>query len=82
MTDEKIIITPAKIHRIMKSLQIARVSQGTGDVLAKYINELIETTTKEAHVLTQHAGRTTISEKDMILAIQQKCPDFTFETKE
>lgn len=82
MTEEKIFISPAKVHKMMKSFGIARVSKGTAEVLAKYLNEIAETATEESFVLTQHAGRTTISEKDMLLAIQQKNPDFTFDLKE
>lgn len=84
MTNEsdKTVIATAKIHRMLKELGIARISKEASVVLSKYINELVGELGQKAFKYTQAGARATVSDKDMLSAVKDKCPDFTFEITE
>lgn len=79
MTEEKITIPVNKIHKMIKSTEgIERCPKKTAEVLGVYLDEMVDILAKKALTFAQNSGRGTIAPKDMILAIQQVKPDFTY----
>ncbi|MCB9362727.1 histone family protein [Candidatus Woesearchaeota archaeon] len=60
----------APFERILKNNGARRVSQGAALALRKMTQEHGESIIKEAQMYAEHAGRRTITEKDIRLAVK------------
>ncbi|MFW9967654.1 MAG: histone family protein [Candidatus Thorarchaeota archaeon] len=65
------IIPVAPIDRLIRRAGAGRVSDKGAERLAQILEEIGENLAKRAFELTEHAGRKTITEKDMDLAYKQ-----------
>lgn len=63
------ILPLATVERIIRSSGAERVSEGAGIELAKILEEFGLVISKEAIELAKHAGRTTVKEEDIKLAV-------------
>lgn len=82
MTEEKITIPVNKIHKMIKQSGVERCPKKTAEVLGAYLDDTVEVLAKKALSFAQNAGRNTIAPKDMVLAVQQVKPDFTYTLTE
>lgn len=79
MTEEKITIPVNKIHKMIKATEgVERCPKKSAEVLGAYLDGMVEVLAQKALSFAQNAGRGTIAPKDMVLAIQQVKPDFTY----
>ncbi len=65
------IIPVAPVDRLIRKAGAGRVSDKGAERLAQILEEIGENLAKRAYELTEHAGRKTITEKDMDLAYKQ-----------
>ena len=65
------IIPVAPIDRLIRKTGAGRVSDKGAERLAQILEEIGEVLAKRAQELTDHAGRKTITDKDMDLAYKQ-----------
>ncbi len=68
------IIPVAPIDRLMRDSGAGRVSDRGAEELAKILEEIGKILSKRAFELTEHAGRKTITDKDIKLAYDQWRP--------
>jgi DNA-binding protein len=61
----------APIERIIKNAGAARVSEDAKEALAKVLEECGENISKQALLLTKHAGRKTVKASDIEMAVKQ-----------
>ncbi len=68
------IIPVAPIDRLMRDSGAGRVSDKGAEELARILEEIGKMLAKRAFALTEHAGRKTITDKDIKLAYEQWRP--------
>ncbi|MFX1483476.1 MAG: histone [Promethearchaeota archaeon] len=68
------IIPVAPIDRLIREAGAGRVSDKGAEELAKILEEIGKLISKRAFALTEHAGRKTITDKDIKLAYDQWKP--------
>ena len=61
----------APIGRIIKNAGAPRVSEDAKEALAKVLEECGENISKQALLLTKHAGRKTVKASDIEMAVKQ-----------
>ncbi|MFT4310605.1 MAG: histone [Candidatus Woesearchaeota archaeon] len=66
------IIAHAPLVRIAKEAGIARVSDEALPLIRKEVEEYAHKVLTQAKQFAQHAGRTTITKQDMLLALRQQ----------
>jgi histone H3/H4 len=68
------IIPVAPIDRLIRESGAGRVSDKGAEELARILEEIGKIISKRAFALTEHAGRKTITDKDIKLAYEQWKP--------
>ncbi|KCZ72620.1 histones H3 and H4 [Candidatus Methanoperedens nitroreducens] len=63
------ILPLAPVERVIRKAGADRVSEGAGIELAKVLEEYGLEVSREAITLAKHAGRTTVKEEDIRLAV-------------
>ena len=63
------ILPLAPVERVIRNAGADRVSEGAGIELARILEEFGTEVSREAIELAKHAGRTTIKEEDIRLAV-------------
>lgn len=63
------VLPIAPVERIIRNAGAARVSESAGIELAKVLENIGLEISREAIALAKHAGRTTVKEEDIRLAI-------------
>jgi len=63
------ILPLAPVERVIRNAGADRVSEGAGIELAKVLEEFGLEVSREAIELAKHAGRTTVKEEDIRLAV-------------
>lgn len=63
------ILPLATVERVIRNAGADRVSEGAGIALAKILEDFGIEVSREAIELAKHAGRTTVKEEDIRLAV-------------
>ena len=63
------VLPLAPVERIIRNAGAGRVSEGAGMELSNVLEEIGLEIAREAIVLAKHAGRTTVKEEDIRLAV-------------
>ncbi len=73
MSGEELQIAP--MHRIIKKAGAERVSEEAADELRKALEEIGVRISKEALDFTRHAGRKTVKQEDIQIAVKKVVKD-------
>ncbi len=65
------VLPLAPVERIVRKAGAERVSEGAGIELAKVLEDYGLEVSREAITLAKHAGRTTVKEEDIRLAVSR-----------